>query len=61
MRSGLGRSQLGDLPSAAPFRARGVNLRRRTRRVPRQLGTRGFNALGNFQLLIGKFCGYPLY
>ena len=59
--TGFGRSHTGYLPSIALFRAWGVNLRRRTRRVPRRPGARDFYAFGNFELLDGRFCGYPLY
>ena len=61
VRTGFGRSRTGYLPSIALFRARGVNLRRRAGRVPRRSGSRDFYAFGNFELLDGKFCSYPLY
>ena len=61
VRAGFGRSRTGYLPTIALFWARGVHLRRRTGRVPRWSGSRDFYAFGNFELLDGKFCSYPLY
>ena len=56
-----GRSHHGYLPAIARLRARLVDLRRRTGRARRRLLSCGIYAFGNFELLNGKFCGYPLY
>ena len=61
VRTRTGRSHLGCLPAIARLRAWLADLRRRTGRACRRLVFRGFYAFGNFELLDGRFCGYPLY
>ena len=61
VRTRFGRSRTGCLPPIARLRARLAHLRRRTGRARRWLSSRDFYAFGNFELLDGKFCSYPLY
>ena len=56
----IGRSHPGYLPAIARNRARLVDLRRRDGRARRRLLACGTFAFGNFELLNGKFYGYPL-